>query len=181
MRRWLRVIPSWQRSIATFGIAAGMAGYALGLGASTSIVVFLVLGFIMLAGSLVGLPLQGLGVSCLVGGYVVALFGSGPILDPGAPLIGVGAYLLLELVYEERIRPDWVSPKARRSRAWSPSALAAAGFALSSVVLVLGSTVSFSGPLSVAAGGVVMALLLGAVLWATRSLLAPDQAPRDDR
>lgn len=181
IRRYVGILPSWRRVSGVLGIASFAGGYALSLHSSGAVFFLLIACGLLLGLSLLGIPLATFAAGTLTAAYLMALLRAGVTVDAGAPLVGVALYLLIELLQPDGTTPDLVAPGAARGRVFSVAAIAIGGSVLASLTLVLGSVVRVSGPLSVAAGGLVAVILLGTVLWYQRSLLASDHRSRQDR
>lgn len=174
-------VPTWRRAGAAVLIGGALAAHVLRLTDSGPVLLLAILAALLSAAALFGLPVGGLALGSLSGAYVAALLSSGEGLDTGAPFFGLGLFLLAELLYPERVPPAVTSPAARRERVWTTAAFAFAGLILAAVVLVLGSAVSLTGPLALGAAGVLAALLVGSVVFASGVSLAPDPSRRQDR
>lgn len=171
----------WRRAVSALVLGVLLFGYLLRLHFDGPVVPLLIVSGTLIAAALVGLPVTGLALGSLGGTYVAALVGAGGELDGGAPFFGVGLLFLADLLYLEKIPPEVTSPDAARGRGWWIVGSAIAGFALGSLVLLLGSSVALTGPVPLAAAGLVAALILGSVAFSSGSLLARDPARRQDR
>ncbi|MBA2726126.1 MAG: hypothetical protein H0U53_09070 [Actinobacteria bacterium] len=171
----------WSRPAAVFLVCGSLVFYVLGLDGSGFVVALLAFGAGLACGTLFGAPFGTTAVGCFIASYMIALLGSGESLDPGAPSIGVAVFLLIELLHTGPSTTDRTYSDAIRSRRWFVFTIAVTGLALSSLALAVGAAVRLTGSLAVGAGGAAAAVLLGAILYATRSFLAATAQPRQDR
>ena len=173
--------PSWQRSVVAAGFVIAVAGYPFTLEPSVVSLAFSLTGAILTTAALFGVPVQTACAMSFAAAYLVALLGAGVDVDPGAPLVALLLFGLLEALHHDGSVPDHVSAQARRTRAWSLVFWTTGGFIFSSLLLVAASAVPTSGPSSIAAGALLAVLLVGAIWWATKPLLADPDPSRQDR
>lgn len=181
MSRFFGLRPSWGRLVIAGSLAAGITVYPLLLEPSGAGWFLSATGTLLVAAALFGVPVQSAAAGCFAAAYLAALSSSGVYVDPGAPLIALLLFGLTETLHHDGTVPDHVSRVARRARMWSLAGVGLGGFAFASILLVAASSVRVTGSGSVAAGGLVAVLLIGAILWATRPLLADADPDGQDR